>query len=291
MNQMKHIRSSEFLPLGVLLSARQTELEQVVHQLKVLLAERLERRMRKRDIAKKEHTAKCTRKEPVNRVEVIKPVFEPEFSPAVPLIAPTDVVMNVASLRRICLDTYSVGKSPARVGTSSKGMDNVGSRNVMHRLALKLEKATIKPKEETDEDDVEEEKVVPNVLAELRVRLHDIRERESNLFKKYGYTPKQLLNEFSSYGLRIKHGIKYVALPTWSPSSEIVSLIDAVDRRLSTNEALGVLKQLGIEYQPRSAMGKKNLMANGLSSLLASNGLKLMGDAAGVTNTINTNQG
>jgi len=119
----------------------------------------------------------------------------------------------------------------------------------------------------------------PNLdLPFLKDRIHEFKVHEAqNLKKGSAYAPKQLLSEFSDYGTRLKRNWKgvFTATPKSDPCRDLVALIDTLDQRLSTNEALAIFKELGVEYQPRSASGKKNMMASDLSLALAPNGLKI----------------
>ena len=111
----------------------------------------------------------------------------------------------------------------------------------------------------------------------LKLKVHELKAAEAlALRKSNSYSPKRLLSEYSSYGIRVNRNWKPVKpTPTHDAARELVSLIDRIDQQLSSNEALSTLKELGIDYQPRSAFGKKNMMASDFSMALAPNGLRL----------------
>lgn len=111
----------------------------------------------------------------------------------------------------------------------------------------------------------------------LKLKVHEIKTAEAlALRKSNNYSPKRLLSEYSSYGIRVNRNWKPIKPnPTHDAARELVSLIDRIDQQLSSNEALATLKELGIDYQPRSAFGKKNMMASDFSMALAPNGLRL----------------
>jgi hypothetical protein len=119
-------------------------------------------------------------------------------------------------------------------------------------------------------------------LPVLKEKIHEFRVLEAQILKKSKtYAPKQLLSEFSTYGTRVNRNWRPLSSdPLHDPCRDLISLIDTLDQRLSTNEALAIFKELGIDYQPRSASGKKNMMASDLSFALASSGLKLTDGAS-----------
>jgi|LauGreDrversion4_2_1035121.scaffolds.fasta_scaffold08046_5 hypothetical protein len=111
----------------------------------------------------------------------------------------------------------------------------------------------------------------------LKLKIHELKTAEALALRKSDYSPKRLLSEYSPYGIRVNRNWKPLkpANPSNDATRELVTLIDRIDQQLSSNEALSTLKELGIDYQPRSAFGKKNMMASDFSMALGQNGLKL----------------
>jgi len=111
----------------------------------------------------------------------------------------------------------------------------------------------------------------------LKLKIHELKTAEAlALRKSNAYSPKRLLSEYSSYGIRVNRNWKPLKPnPTNDAARELATLIDRIDQQLSSNEALSTLKELGIDYQPRSAFGKKNMMASDFSMALVPNGLRL----------------
>lgn len=250
---MANIRSPDFIPPSVLLSAPDSdELRKLIHRLKDLLVVVLEDRQKvlRGRLRRKSHVVRRKKK----NVEAAALVCRIDNR--------LDAIMNTSVLKRKCfLESFMVTQSAPRV--VRERAVSLGNNPLLHRLSLKIDKPISLQNEES---------LIKTVnLQELRERVISVRIREKALLEKSGYSPKLLLTEYAK---------RVVNIPktTESRANEIVALIDIVDNRLSTSEALTVLKQLGIDYQPRSALGKKNLMATGLSSLLASNGLKLMAE-------------
>lgn len=110
----------------------------------------------------------------------------------------------------------------------------------------------------------------------LKLKIHELKTAEALAMRKSSnYSPKRLLSEYSPYGIRVNRNWKPLKPLSNDATRELVTLIDRIDQQLSSNEALSTLKELGIDYQPRSAFGKKNMMASDFYMALAPNGLKL----------------
>ena len=87
---------------------------------------------------------------------------------------------------------------------------------------------------------------------------------------------QQMLTEFSGFGSKIRRQRNARRVASGDSScKELVGLIELVDARLSTSESLSLLKEIGIQYEPRTAAGRKNAMATGFSAALGGNGLKI----------------
>lgn len=113
-------------------------------------------------------------------------------------------------------------------------------------------------------------------LTDLRAKVRQVRIGQRR--EKGVSNGKQLLAEFSGFGMKIKgakdskNNVNNSIIS--DPIKELVSLIEVVDSSLSSSEALSILKELGVDYQPRSALGKKNAMATDLSAVLAPKGIR-----------------
>lgn len=114
-------------------------------------------------------------------------------------------------------------------------------------------------------------------LVKLRLRVREVKVAEDRQIREVNLNAKQLLTEYSAFGMKIKDKKNVEGRPktSFDPLKEIVSLIEVIDSSLSTSEALAILKELGVDYKPRSVEGRKNAMATDLSAALAPNGLHL----------------
>jgi hypothetical protein len=212
---------------------------------------------------------------------------------------PSDIYASSESLikRFICSPSFLVQPQarqasghPATVDTSQV---RPTSPAVMNRLSLKLNgrapkrsaaeehhaqsSSRNKRQQEifsVDSDDPECEDDMDTMINKLRVKIREVRVAEERMIRDFHYNPKQLLTQFYDFGTKAKSNARSASC-TSDPCKELANLIECVDSNLSTNEALAVLKEIGIEYQPRSAAGRKNVMATDLSLALAPNGLKL----------------
>ena len=182
-------------------------------------------------------------------------------------------------------ETPSVKQNVERDSLRLRG----SSKSVMNRLALKLGShgptsksinptsprgMTRQPSIADQEDDNRND--LDSKVSELRLKVREVKVAEERLIRDFKYNPKQLLTQFSEFSMKLRGSNGALPkTPPKDPSKALVGLIEQIDTHLSTSEALSILKSIGIDYQPRSAFGRKNVMATDLSQALAPNGLKL----------------
>ena len=164
-------------------------------------------------------------------------------------------------------------------GTSARNR----SQSVTDRLNLKLlqraatssavhKRAVVNPPPEKPvlvRDDLD------STISDLRMKARETKVSEVRLTRNATYNAKQILTEFSRFGSSVR---RKATRPRPSPDSstkELARLIEAVDAHLSTSGAMAILKEMGIDHVPRTAAGRKNVMATGLSAALGTNGLRL----------------
>jgi len=160
----------------------------------------------------------------------------------------------------------------------SKTLTNVSHSRRASVRVMKLGKKSRRRKsdagEKSEEKRCDDASLKANI-ADIRLKIREIKVAEERRIREVKFDAKQLLTHFSSSGMKIQTMRDSPSSKNIDPMKELVSLIEVMDSTLSTNEALSILKELGVDYQPRSAMGKKNAMATDLSAALASNGLRL----------------
>ena len=300
-------RSHAFLTPEIRLSMTEASLGRVVSELRALLTAAIDAR-RSRQVKARE----SARRPVTCQAESTSLRVRESSTPARPatnsrklrdvgltcVVNPQDVFLSSSELaqRAVCFPSFLV-QAPTRSLSQSRAsghtlgdieMARLCSSNpsIMHRLNLKLTSplrpgmSTVAHVAATGGDDEEPNKPETDLdvlIAKLRVKIRQVRVAEERLIRDLHYNPKQLLSDFALHGMKARRGC-HIKPPTAlvDPSKELIVLIEQIDAQLSTNEALAVLKELGIDYQPRSAMGKKNVMATDLSAVLAPNGFKLI---------------
>ena len=196
------------------------------------------------------------------------------------ICAPAPFLMG-ASTRPSTANSYS---------TLEPGQDGWVPPNILNRISLKVQESRARrPMTCQTPDMARREKsrrysrsesadiTTANILDInfLKLKIHELKTAEAlALRKSRDYSPKRLLSEYSPYGIRVNRNWKPLK-QTNEAAKELVGLIDRIDQQLSSNEALTTLKELGIDYQPRSAFGRKNMMANDFSMALSPNGFRL----------------
>jgi hypothetical protein len=186
-----------------------------------------------------------------------------EFDLSRDVVRPTSGVFNylrpVEGLVRPHVDDS--GRSRAR--TSQILIDRMNFKLVKRHKS----KAARKEQEEPIQEDPGKD--LDAVLHDLRQRVQKMKVRESHKMSN----AKQMMTEFSGFGSRVlkkSNGGRPLSSGD-SSTKELMNIIELIDARLSTSEALAVLKEIGINYEPRTAAGKKNATA----AALAAGGLKL----------------
>ena len=179
---------------------------------------------------------------------------------------------------RTALSNATCNHGLVRPRSSLEGLGCRGIQSVAERLHLKVSHAihqgTTNGKKRTKPGLSTEE--MRSQVSELRAKIHEVKVLEERMIRDLDYNPKQVLTEFSKFGVKVRNGRRHDRKTTTDSTKQLSALIDSIDAQLSTNEALAAFKQMGIEYHPRTAAGRKNAMATGLSAALAPNGLKLL---------------
>ena len=175
---------------------------------------------------------------------------------------------------------------PHSVPPELKGFARPERASIMDRLNVKLlERHTRKPKHLKKGNTVEKKDVslaeVESLIADLKLRVHQSKVTKARMNRDDQYTnTKQMLTEFSGFGSKIRMQRMTRRISSGDSSTkELAGLIELVDAKLSTTESLSLLKEIGINYEPRTAAGKKNAMATGFSAALGGNGLKISAGA------------
>ena len=258
----------------VLLSLTETSLQKVVSDLRSQLATSQEERRARRTT----RPATCPRR-PVQSVPPpieIRPATEGPSRIRIPVELHLDPSRDLFVSTRSALSNATCCQGLVRPRTSLKGLGCRGTHSVAERLNLKVKHTSVhlRDKKRAKEDlNGGELKVL---VADLRAKNHEIKVMEERMIRELNYNPKQVLTDFSQFGVKVRNGRRKEPKPHTDSTKQLSSLIDSIDAQLSTNEALAAFKQMGMEYHPRTAAGRKNAMATGLSAALAPNGLKLL---------------
>jgi hypothetical protein len=180
------------------------------------------------------------------------------WDPSADTFSPTWTVMRsfkaIEGLVRPCSSNHVGG------GGSRKT-----SQSIADRLNVKLkQRASRRPKEDTS---ATTSSVLDDNLADIRLKIRELRVAENRRMRnRDSFNAKQLLTEFSSVNRK-----RILNRPLTSPDAstrELSGLVDVIDARLSSSESLTILRELGIEYVPRTAAGRKNVIGTGLSAAL-----------------------
>ena len=142
------------------------------------------------------------------------------------------------------------------------------SQFLMDRMNFKLVKrCKSRARKDVDESAPENDKI-HTILEDLRLKIRKMKVNDARRMRNATYNAKQIMTEFSGYGSKVLRRSGNRPLSSGDSSTkELMGIIELVDARLSTSEALAILKEIGINYEPLTAAGKKNATAAALGGL------------------------